>query len=196
MGGHNSGEVASSDVLHSLQFFYSDMPARLSTSQFDETIVEWLGSMNHTIESKGIDAPQFKGMGTTLVAFAYYERKFFWMNCGDSRCYHFRDGHLQQLSTDHSLNNLMGIEGHSNIITNCIGGGCQNSYIDIKEFTNQIQPGDSIMLCSDGLNDMINDDIIERMLTEGFDAEALCNAADEAGGHDNVSVVIARIQAQ
>ncbi len=193
MGGHNSGEVASSDVLHNLQFFFGDMPAGLSTCQFDETIVEWLGSINHIIEAKGIDAPQYKGMGTTLVALAYYEEKFYWMNCGDSRIYRLRGGHLQQLSTDHSLSNLMGLKEHSNIITNCIGGGCQNSYIDINEFTADIQPGDVLMLCSDGLSDMIGDDVIERMLVQEADADALCQAAEDAGGRDNVSVAIATI---
>lgn len=193
MGGHNSGEVASSDVLNNLQFFFNDMPAGLSAGQFTETIVEWLDSINHIIEAKGIDAPQYKGMGTTLVALAFYAGHYYWMNCGDSRLYRLHQGQLQQLTTDHSLSNLLGCEGHSNIITNCIGGGCQNSYIDIVEFTNDVMPGDVLMLCSDGLSDMVDDKEIERLLAEGFDADALCQAAEDAGGRDNVSVLVATI---
>lgn len=194
MGGHNKGEVASSEVLRNLDFFYGDMPNGLDLPNFTEGIYEWLASVNTIIDSKGYADPCFVGMGTTLVGLAYYLGDFFWMNCGDSRLYHLRNGHLRQVSTDHSLNNLMGYGGHSNVVTNCIGGGCKNSYIDLVCYTANIMPGDTLLLCSDGLNDMIEDALIEQTLNEGADADALCEAAVKAGGYDNVSVCIIKIE--
>ena len=190
MGGHNSGEVASSDVLHNLQFFFSDLPVSLSIVDFNEAIYEWLSSINYLIDSKGKNDARFSKMGTTLVAFVFYNGHFFWMNCGDSRIYRMHDGRLQQLSTDHSLSNLLGEEGHSNVITNCIGGGCRNSFIDLVECTAEVQPGDQFLLCSDGLSDMLSDDRIAQLLAEGSSADALCRAAEDAGGFDNVSAVV------
>lgn len=190
MGGHNSGETASSDVLHNLRFFFHDMPTNLKPSEFNETMVDWLNSINNMIDAKGRSDARFFQMGTTLVSMVYFAGEFYWMNCGDSRLYRQRGGKLQQLTTDHSLSNLMGSHEHSNVITNCIGGGCTTSFIDVVDFTSDIQPGDIYMLCSDGLSDMITDEDIERLLNEGCDADALCCAAEQAGGRDNVSVCV------
>lgn len=193
MGGHNSGEVASSDVLHNLQFFYSDIPSGLCACDFNEVIYEWLTSMNNILEAKGRVEPALKDMGTTLVALALYENNFYWMNCGDSRLYRFRNGKLEQLSIDHSLSNLLGEKGHSNVITNCIGGGCDNSYIDIVKCTSDVKVGDMFLLCSDGLSDMVSDRMIENLLNDGADAYQLCDEAENAGGLDNVSVALITI---
>ena len=193
MGGHSGGEVASSDVLHNLDYFYGDMPTGLGVADFNEAILEWLNSINNIIDSKGHSSPDYHNMGTTLVALAYYGGEFYWMNCGDSQVYRLHDGVLCQLSTDHSLNNLMGSSEHTNLITNCIGGGCKTSYIDMVNCTKMVQSGDVYMLCSDGLTDMVEDEQIERLLKEGADADALCQAAIDAGGNDNVSVCVIKI---
>ena len=193
MGGHQSGEVASSDALHNLHFFFNDLPAGLTAGEFNEMMVVWLESINNIIDSKGSVDERFKGMGTTLVGIAYYNGNFFSMNCGDSRLYRLRNGALQQLTTDHSLNTMLGSSKHSSIITNCIGGGCKNSYMDIVRMTDDIQPSDIYLLCSDGLSDMLNDQQIEVLLKSGADADALCLAAIEAGGFDNVSACVIEI---
>ena len=132
-------------------------------------------------------------MGTTLVALAFYEGEFYSLNCGDSRLYRFRDGQLEQLTTDHSLSNLLGSEKHSSVITNCIGGGCNSSYIDIVKMTNEIKPRDCYMLCSDGLSDMLKDEKISALLNEGNGATDLCEAAIAHGGLDNVSCCVIKI---
>ena len=194
MGGHQSGEVASSDSLHNIHFFFNDLPAGLTAGEFNEMMVVWLDSINNIIDSKGSVDERFKGMGTTLVGIAYYGGNFFSMNCGDSRLYRLRNGALQQLTTDHSLNNMLGSSKHSSIITNCIGGGCKNSYMDIVRMTDDIQPSDIYLLCSDGLSDMLNDQQIEVLLKSGGDADALCQAAIEAGGFDNVSACVIEIK--
>ena len=194
MGGHQSGEVASSDTLHNLHFFFNDLPAGLTAGEFNEMMVVWLDSINNIIDSKGSVDERFKGMGTTLVGIAYYGGNFFSMNCGDSRLYRLRNGALQQLTTDHSLNNMLGSSKHSSIITNCIGGGCKNSYRDIVMMTDDIQPSDIYLLCSDGLSDMLNDPQIEVLLKSGGDADALCQAAIESGGFDNVSACVIEVK--
>ncbi len=193
MGGHSSGEVASSDTLHNLQFYFSDLPPKLSVEDFNEAIFEWLESMNHIIDSKGRSDARFEGMGTTLVALGYYNNNFYWMNCGDSRFYRMHGQSLKQISTDHSLSNLVGSGEHSNIITNCIGGGCKMSYIDLVQFTSEIVSGDVLLLCSDGLTDMLTDIEILNLLENGADASKLCKAAEMAGGYDNVSAAVIKI---
>ncbi len=190
MGGHLAGEVASADTLENLRFFVSDMPKGLSVSEVNKTMEVWLESIHKIITSKGHADPSMEGMGTTLVAVIYYEGKYFWINCGDSRLYRLRDGKLAQLTTDHSLNTLRGEKRHSNIITNCIGAGCKHTYMDMVEFTDDFRHGDVYMVCSDGLSDMVSDDVIEQMMINGVSANRLCEAAIERGGFDNVSVCV------
>ncbi len=193
MGGHNRGDIASSDTLNNLHFFFHDLPTGLEPGGFNEMIVDWLESINNFIASKGRADEQFKGMGTTLVALAYYEGEFYSMNCGDSRLYRLREGHLEQLTTDHSLSNLLGTEKRTSVITNCIGGGCTSSYIDIVKMTTDIMLGDCYLLCSDGLSDMLKDENISAILSEGGEANELCEAAIAHGGLDNVSCCVIKI---
>lgn len=194
MGGHQAGEVASGDVLHSLQYFVQDLPAGMSVSEFTEVMMKWFDNINMTIDTKGRINQEMAFMGTTLVGFIHYNGKFYWMNCGDSRLYRLRDGELTQVSTDHSLRNAMGTEEPSNIILNCIGGGCQTSYLDICEFQEEVRNDDVYMLCSDGLNDMVGDQDIETILNLQGTASALIHAAYEGGGSDNVSVIVVKVE--
>ena len=194
MGGHQAGEVASEQTLESLKFFISDIPRGMSIGEFEETMVEWLKFINNNINRQGHVNPALLEMGTTLVGIIYYGKQYFWLNCGDSRLYRLRDGKLLQLSTDHSLSNQRGEKKHSNIITNCIGAGCKSSYLDLFEFTADVHPGDTYMLCSDGLNDMVPHADIERLMNEGCTANALCEAAIEVGGYDNVSVCMFHVE--
>lgn len=190
MGGHNRGDVASSDALHNLEFYFHDLPTGLSPDSIKDKFEDWLVSINNIIDSKGRSDEQYKGMGTTLVGLAFYEGQFYTLNCGDSRLYRFRDGDLTQLTSDHSLSNMLGSSQHSNVITNCIGGGATSSFIDIVNITDDIKEGDVYMLCSDGLTDMLPDSIIYTLLAEGSDANTLCDAAVAAGGLDNVSCCV------
>ena len=193
MGGHSSGEVASSDVLHNLQYYFNDLPPKLSVGDFNEAIFGWLESVNNVIDSKGRSEARFNGMGTTLVALVFYNRQFYWMNCGDSRFYRLYGNNLTQVSTDHSLSNLVGSDKHSNIITNCIGGGCKMSYLEMVQCTREVTTSDVLLLCSDGLTDMLTDAEIQTLLENGADAAKLCKAAEIAGGFDNVSACVIKI---
>ena len=194
MGGHRAGEVASEQMLESLKFFINDIPRGFSVGEFEETMMEWLQFINDTINRRGHSDPTLYDMGTTLVGVVYYCGKYFWMNCGDSRMYRLRDGQLKQITTDHSLSNAKGEKKHSNIITNCIGAGCKNSYLDLYEFTDDFKSGDTYMLCSDGLNDMVEFEDIQKLMNAGSSANRLCEAAIEAGGFDNVSVCVFHVK--
>ena len=194
MGGHNRGDIASDDVLHNLQYFLFDIPSCLSAGDFNEAIVGWLDSINNYVASKGRADEQFKGMGTTLVGFTYYNHDFYSMNCGDSRLYRFRNHQLVQLTTDHSLSNMVVGEKRKNIITNCIGGGCVSSYIDMVQMTDDVFSGDIYILCSDGLTDMLSDEEISILMEQHVDADTLCDAAIEAGGIDNVSCCVIKVK--
>ena len=193
MGGHNAGEVASEETLAHLRYFISDLPLGLTPESLVRTMTGWHQSVNQTINSRGMADRTLRDMGTTLVAMLYYAGHYYVMNCGDSRLYRLRDGQLRQLTTDHSLNTLTGSTKHSNIITNCIGAGCKNSYVDLCEMTADVLSGDVFLLCSDGLNDMVADHDLERLLNGGATANALCEAAIDRGGYDNVSACVLHI---
>ena len=194
MGGHNAGEVASEETLSNLKYFIHDLPRGLAPGEMNEMMVEWLNSVNKMINSRGLMDTSKLDMGTTLVGVLYYDERYYWMNCGDSRLYRLRDGQLTQLTVDHSLTKNDGSQRHSNVITNCIGAGFKDSYIDFYEFTNDVLPGDTYLLCSDGLNDMITDLEIQELMVANKTANQLCEAAIEAGGFDNVSTCVFHIE--
>ena len=187
MGGHNAGEVASEMVMQNLKFYFNDLPKGMTSGELEQSI-------HQTVNARGRINKSQVDMGTTLVALLYYGNRYFWLNCGDSRLYRLRDANLEQLTTDHSLINENGEKKHSNIITNCIGAGCEDTFIDMIEFTDEFQVGDTYVLCSDGLNDMVPDEIIREMLLNGATANTLCEEAISAGGFDNVSVCVLRVE--
>lgn len=194
MGGYSGGEVASSETLHSLQYFFSDVPSNMDEQSLKGALDSWLRNIISRIQSLSRTKPELADLGTTLVAFIYHNHNFYWINCGDSRVYRMNNGFLSQLSTDHSLNEEMGQERHSHVVTNCIGGGSGQGFIDFVCVTDNVHSGDRFMLCSDGLTDMLNDGIIESLLENGADAVALCHEAEERGGFDNVSVAVIEVQ--
>ena len=193
MGGHNCGEVASEDSLTNLRYFFDDLPVNMSEGDLRQAMDNWLRSMCVAVEAKGKEDPVYRGMGTTLVAMIYYCGQYYWINCGDSRLYRLHQGELSLLTTDHSLSNVLGLKTHSSQIVNCIGGGSMESFIDMTNITDEVESGDTFMLCSDGLTDMISDEEVKEILDNKADADALCEAADKAGGYDNVSVITIRV---
>lgn len=194
MGGHNCGEVASADALTNICFFFDDLPANLDEKEYRDAMDNWLKSICLAVDAKGRENHVYKGMGTTLVALTYYSGRYYWINCGDSRLYRLRDGELRQLTTDHSLSNALGLKTHSSQIVNCIGGGTVDAYLDLENITDDVKSGDVFMLCSDGLTDMISDEKVKEILIQKPEADVLCEAADNAGGYDNISVIVIKIE--
>lgn len=192
LGGYNSGDIASAETLSNLKFFIDDLPDLLTTDGLKDLLNNWLGSINQIVSSQGYVNPRLSKMGTTLVGIIFYGNKFFWMNCGDSRLYRLRNDEIVQISTDHS-SSVIDTDNPVRGVTNCIGGGCRTSYLDINEFTDIIEDGDIYVLCSDGLSDMLSDAEIRRILMRGGNADVLSAVAIAAGGYDNVSVCVMKI---
>lgn len=193
MGGQNAGEVASEDDAVQLREFVSELPAGMSHEQLLKDIIEWHDAEHEYLLHRGLDEKEVMGMGTTLVSLFYYEDRIYVLNCGDSRLYRFRDGLLEQISHDHSMYSVTGKVEDCHIITNCIGGGCERSFIDIEDITASHHAGDLYLMCSDGLTDMVSDQKIRDILITGGRSRELTNAACEAGGFDNVSVCIVEL---
>jgi protein phosphatase len=214
MGGHNAGEVASRMAVEALQAFIDKShrekeitwPYGLDASlSFDGNRLRTaLKLANKNVYGAGA-RDDLSGMGTTAVAALVSSNVLTIGSAGDSRCYLVRDGKLQQLTRDDSwvsaawaegILSAQEIEKHPlrNVITKAIGA---KEGIEIEIVEHQFQGGDVVLLCSDGLHSMINDEHIQRLLVPlpaslQEAAQKLIDAANEAGGKDNVSVVLLR----
>lgn len=194
MGGYEGGEVASMNTLDSLSFFIKDLPAGLNKEQLKEHLDVWLQSINSTINKMGKYNMTLKNMGTTLVAVLFYYGRCYWFNAGDSRLYLHKKDKLVQVTLDHTLAPVDSGKKHNNVLTNCIGAGNENSYIDFGDITDDIDNDTTLLLCSDGLNDMLTDQTIEKTIRQGGQANDLCHLATVEGGFDNVSTCMIKIE--
>ncbi|HPU13958.1 MAG TPA: protein phosphatase 2C domain-containing protein [Aeromicrobium sp.] len=201
MGGAAAGDLASSATLAEIRKVDRDLDP--STDGDALTALEKVVfAANHRL-AELIDAdPAVEGMGTTLDALLWDGTKLAFAHIGDSRAYRFREGRLTQLSTDHTFVQSLVDEGritadearvhpHRSLLLRAILGRD-----DFEPEFSWIQPaaGDRYLLCSDGLSDMVHDDAIEQALraeTIDFAATELVRLALEAGGSDNVTVVLA-----
>ena len=159
---------------------------------------------NHLVFSQAANDSRLHGMGTTLVALLTQENKVWVAHVGDSRCYRFRNGALEQLTRDHSLVDEQVKLGQltreeadrsplRNVITRAVGS--QRSVVtEIGEI--ETAPGDLFLLCSDGLTRELSDVRIEALLKQTGDLDILCqhliDSANDAGGRDNVTCILAR----
>lgn len=161
---------------------------------------------NRVIHDTAAQNPQYEGMGTTLVAAVFYEDQLTLAHVGDSRAYRLRDGRLEQLTRDHTLMQELIERGfytpeeahaslNRNVVTRALGVEPEVQ-VDLQEEI--ALPGDLYLLCSDGLNDMVDDETIRLTLAHVGDnlhdgADSLIAQANEQGGHDNVSVVVVKV---
>lgn len=190
MGGHKGGQFASEFVCNLFSDFIMEIQENLSEEKLKNLLKQWAQKTHEILIEKGYESAELKGMGTTFCGLFFYEKFVFLLNIGDSRAYRFRNGILKQLSTDHSMRQLTGDSSMpSNQIYNSLGAG-SSTFIDIKEISEQIFDEDIFLICSDGLCDMIGDTEIEQLLESSASAEKLVDAARNAGGKDNISVVL------
>ena len=193
MGGHEGGEFASELAIQAFDRFITDLPSDLSHEALSGEIKNWVNETHALITNKGVELPQYEGMGTTFVGMFSYEESIYMVNIGDSRLYRYRGGILKQLSSDHSMRELTGdMTTPSNVIYNSLGAGT-SAFADFTELTGQLLDEDLFLICSDGLSDMLTDDQIEEVLHQEPTAINLIEAAKAAGGRDNVSVVLLRV---
>ena len=216
MGGHNAGEVASKMAIETLEAFIRKSageekditwPYGLEAHLTFEAnrLKTAIKLANKKVFKAADNREDYTGMGTTLVAALVSGKLATVGSAGDSRCYLLRDGKLTQLTRDDSWVSAAWAEGiltHDeidrhplrNVITKAVGA---KDTLDIDIVEQALKGGDIVLLCSDGLHAMIHDDKILELLNPAPEsleeaARRLIDAANEAGGRDNVSVVLLR----
>lgn len=207
MGGHDSGEVASKVAVETIAAVAEERlsgPTRPSVDALENTLYEAFQEANNTIKSMA--EARGNDMGTTLVACMVVDDKVaLWANVGDSRGYIQRNGQLTQITHDHSLvakmveqNRITAEEArnhpYSNVLLKTVG---TERNVDIDLFRVDLEDGDRIMLCSDGLWGEVEDEEIEAILSQEADNRSLSRdlirAAYRGGGKDNVTVVVINV---
>ncbi|MEX2587730.1 MAG: Stp1/IreP family PP2C-type Ser/Thr phosphatase [Actinomycetota bacterium] len=192
MGGHSAGDVASALAIETVS-------ERIGGS---ESLSDAVRAANQEIFRRASQEPELSGMGTTLTAMVAGDTSAQIAHVGDSRAYLLRNGELTRLTQDHTVVGRLVQQGR--IRPEDADRHPQRSYLDralgvdsdveVDVYMLDFEPGDRVMLCSDGLFGMVEDDLIASVLTEQSDpqkaAEQLCAAAVKAGGNDNVTTVV------
>ncbi len=208
MGGYNAGEVASSMAT---SFIRAELGRWLREASANATDTEVRRAMdicvdnaNRAVFNAANSNPQYAGMGTTLVVAVFRDTRLLVGHVGDSRAYRWRGGRLQQITRDHSLlqeqidaglitPEQAAFSAHKNLVTRAVG---VEDTVLLETHLHDVQPGDVILLCSDGLSDMLDDVSIGQVLqmheSLADAGSALIDAANDAGGKDNISLVLVR----
>lgn len=195
MGGAAAGEKASEIALTQLRDLMQAAPDDLEGEQLAGVLPMWAHRTHATLLSQGEANPQLAGMGTTVVGLLLWQGRAWRFHAGDSRLYRRRAGVLERLTQDHSLRQQQGdamLPG--NLLVNALGGGA-DSHLELVEIAGGVQAFDRFLLCSDGLHELIDDQDIEQALSGDRETavQTLVRLARHAGGHDNISVLVADI---
>jgi serine/threonine protein phosphatase PrpC len=211
MGGHAGGELASRMAISGLVKLVLEMPDWIfrldDTSATSATARSRrrLQRLNTMLIEHGRHDPDFTGMGTTLTAARNLGRRLQIVHVGDSRAYLLREARLHRLTRDHTYVQLLIDSGQlskveaakfpaRHMLVNALGGCNEDVEVDVDQL--ELASGDRMLLCSDGLTDLVDDDAICRVLVEcGESAEACRRLVDLAlagGGRDNITAVVAR----
>lgn len=198
MGGHNAGDYASKVTVET-------MVERISASEETERtriLDEAIQAANSLIREKAGESPELEGMGTTVVAATCDGTRLCVANVGDSRLYVANKREIRQITRDHSWVEEMVRRGgmgreearnhpDKNIITRAVGA---EDSVKVDFFAVQLKEEDMILMCTDGLTNMLEDEEIRMILNGARDmvekAEALVQAANDRGGRDNISVIL------
>ena len=183
VGGKNAGEIASGVVAEDFLSGFSDVGS-ISFNDLRLQAEEWTEKTNEHLLDLSLKNETYRNMASTLAAVVLNEDVVFAMNIGDSRIYRFRDGYLRQLTEDHSVG--------EHLIYNALGAS-QSVFVDCFDISDMLLDGDALLICSDGLFDMVSESIIEDSLKQKFSPAQLVALANEAGGKDNISVIVAWI---
>ena len=197
MGGHKAGDLASR---YTVEEFLNVVEASESENPIS-IIEEAVRKSNIALINKSKESIDYEGMGTTLVVATFIRNSLYIANVGDSRLYCINND-IQQITRDHSLVEEMINLGeldrknartheNKNIITRAVGVDSE-VVADFCEV--DYSKDDIILMCSDGLSNMIDDEDIKRIINESTDLEAACNmlieTANANGGRDNISVIL------
>jgi len=203
MGGAAAGEVASSlavgEVLRLLE-------ERDGATPLEEAVAGAIRAANEAIYSRAEVDLQLNGMGTTLAGLVTEGQRVLVFNVGDSRCYRLRKRKLEQISQDHSLVEeqvRMGRITHEeallsplrNVITRALG---TQPSVELDLFELEAEADDIFLLCSDGLTGEVSDSQLEVLLAADLPLDQICtnlvDAANQAGGHDNITCLLVRAE--
>lgn len=202
MGGHAAGEVASkmtiNGVLEQLRHCHEDNPV--------SALRRAISRVNLDVYRTAQDSESLRGMGATLVCTVLGSRRYVVANVGDSRLYHFDGETMEQVTTDHSLVEMLVQSGsisreearthpRRNVITRAIGIGLS---VDIDLFDRSWKPDDVLLLCSDGLCGSVTDERLCSILRQGGSLDVLADTmvreALQNGSSDNITVLLARCE--
>ena len=209
MGGYNAGEVASgmatSFIKTELGRWLIDSPDQASDAEVRRAMDICVDNANRAIFNAANSNPQYAGMGTTLVLAVFRQGRLLLGHIGDSRAYRLRGGRLTQVTHDHSLlqeqidaglitPEQAAFSANKNLVTRAVG---VEDTVLLETHVHELMPGDTYLLCSDGLSDMLDDETMAQLLqsNESLAAAgaALVDAANDAGGKDNIAVILARV---
>jgi protein phosphatase len=211
MGGQRFGEIASELALQTGWDLGGDeikWPVKMNDREEDDLRRKaevFFSLIDKALQAEGRDHPHLAGMGTTLTVCYSTGPELFVMHAGDSRAYLFREGTLTQLTHDHTMGQVLVDSGvvesgsevarkMGHVLTNCLGGPDHPVVVDV--YHHRLQHGDLLLLCTDGLTDMVPDPEIASLLTlhprPSAAADALLDLALQRGGKDNVTVLLAR----
>ncbi len=207
VGGHSAGEVASRIAVEELAAHLADVLPRTTDVGVPEALVWSFRQAGERIVREAAKNPDYRGMATTLVAVLVRAPSAWVAHVGDSRAYLWRGGELSRLTRDHSaleqfskdypqfdrLSFLQSPLAH--VLTRCLGGE-RDAAPEVR--TLSLESGDRLLLCCDGLTDMVADPEISRILSAGASPDACCRAlveeANGAGGKDNVTVAVVAVE--
>jgi protein phosphatase len=211
MGGHAAGKQASTIAVQALEHYVlNTMPwffhlEQNQESDLKEELKAAMEACQRSIEAAAASHPERHGMGTTLtMAYVLWPRLYV-VHVGDSRCYLFRSPKLEQITTDQTMAQQLVERGvlaaeeapqsrWSHVLWSCLGGAKRDMNAEVYKAT--LSVGDTLLLCTDGLTAGVRDDKIIELLRQGGSAQEMCQrlvaAANEAGGKDNITVVVAR----
>lgn len=209
MGGYNAGEIASgmatAFIKSELSRWLIEAGALAQPKEIRRAMEICVDNANLAIYNSANANPAFAGMGTTLVLGVFKEGRLLVGHIGDSRCYRLRSNVLEQITKDHSLlqeqidaglitQEQAAVSPIKNLVTRALGVE-QAVMLEVNEFS--VEPGDLYLMCSDGLSDMVTDEVIARIAGEasGLDQIAghLVSTANDNGGKDNISVLMVAV---
>ena len=193
MGGHRGGEVASSLALETVQQLFERQ---------EGTLADQVAQANRVVYDRSQSDRSVSGMGTTLTAALIDGNEVHLVHVGDSRAYLLRDARLTQLTEDHTLVHRMVVEGeitadeaethpHRSILTRALG---VDESVQVDEGDVQVETGDRLLLCTDGLTGMVPEEQIQEIMLDASDpqevVDRLVRVANRAGGIDNITAVV------
>lgn len=209
VGGNVSGEVASATAIQAIVNLGPHLsswvmqPSRELQEDHESRVELYAQAIQRELQHEAEADPGLRGMATTITAIYFYGSDAIVVNVGDSRCYLARENSIHQVTRDHTLARDLedagippsAIRRYQHVLTRCFNTRSESVTFDI--FRLRLHPNDQLLLCSDGLSDMVTDDEMNQILVRDVpikdSCEQLVTEALVNGGRDNITVVLARI---